>query len=172
MFRKGVGPDLAALAEEHLKHDLRQSDRDALRAAASTVNVYTTFGSFLGIGLGLFLAYRIRGNRTAMFNAFKTSERPTAIKFSDGREQPIDLSPLLKPTPLGDFATYMLLGSGGLFIGGELGLLTGSFRARQKINQDRESRERIQTAFRRFQADALRAQANLLDQQKEPSYGL
>jgi len=172
MFRKGVGPDLAALAEEHMNHDLRQSDRDALKGAASTVSTYATLGSFLGIGLGMLLAYRIRGSRTAMFNAFKTSERPTAVKFSDGREQAIDLTPLIKPTPLGDFATYMFLGSGGLFIGGEFGLLTGSARARQQINKDRESRERIQTAFRRFQADALRTQANLLDQQNPPSYEL
>jgi len=65
------------------------------------------------------------------------------------------------------FATYTFLGAGGLFFGGETGLLTGTFRARQQIGADRESRDRIQTAFRKFQADALRAQANLLDQDRE-----
>lgn len=32
-----------------------------------------------------------------------------------------DLTPLLKPTTLGDFATYFLAAAGGLFLGGELG---------------------------------------------------
>lgn len=121
--------------------------------------------SLLGIGLGVFLAYRIRMNRTAMFNAFKTSDQPVSVKFAGGREEPIpDLTPLLRPSSLGDVATYTLLGAGGLFFGGETGLLAGSFRARQQIGADRESRDRIQTAFRKFQADALRTQANLLDQ--------
>lgn len=120
-----------------------------------------------GVGLGIFLAYRLRTGRTAMFNAFKASEQPTAVKFASGREEPIpDLGPLMKPSTLGDVATYTLLGMGGVFFGGESGLLTGTFRARQQINRDRESRERITTAFRRFQADALRTQANLLDHDK------
>jgi hypothetical protein len=99
-----------------------------------------------------------------MFNAFKASEQPTAVKFASGREEAIpDLTPMLRPSTLGDVATYSLLGAGGLFFGGETGLLTGSFRARSQIGADRESRDRIQTAFRKFQADALRTQANLLD---------
>jgi hypothetical protein len=32
-----------------------------------------------------------------------------------------DLTPLLKPTTLGDFATYFFASAGGLFLGGELG---------------------------------------------------
>lgn len=101
-----------------------------------------------------------------MFQAFKTVEKPQAVRFADGREETLpDLSGVLRPSKLGDFATYTLLGMGGLFFGGETGLLTGSFRARQVIAGDRESRERIQKAFQRFQADALRKQADLLDQQ-------
>lgn len=33
-----------------------------------------------------------------------------------------DLTPLLKPTALGDFATYFFAGAGGLLLGGELGM--------------------------------------------------
>lgn len=85
-----------------------------------------------------------------MFNTFKARERPTALKFPDGREEPLpDLTPVMKPSALGDFATYTFLGAGGLFFGGETGLLTGTFRARAGIGRDRESRERIETAFRR-----------------------
>ncbi|KAK6397029.1 hypothetical protein LTR65_007528 [Meristemomyces frigidus] len=165
MFRKSLGPDMAKLAEEHLQHDLRQSDRDALQKAASTVSTYTSVGSLIGVGLGIFLAYRIRSNRAAMFRTFRTADRPTAVKFAGGREEPIpDLTPLIRPSTLGDIATYTFLGAGGVFFGGEMGLLTGTFRARQQIGADREGRDRIQTAFRKFQADALRKQADLLDQ--------
>ncbi|KAK3074680.1 hypothetical protein LTR53_002687 [Teratosphaeriaceae sp. CCFEE 6253] len=164
MFRKSMGPDLAKLAEEHLKHDLQQSDRDALKMAASTVSTHVTLGSLFGVGLGLFLAYRLRTTRTAMFNAFKASEKPTSVRFASGREEAIpDVTPLIRPSTVGDVATYSLLGLGGLFLGGETGLMTGGFRSRQVIGRDSESRERIETAFRKFQADALRRQADLLD---------
>lgn len=32
-----------------------------------------------------------------------------------------DLTPLLKPTALGDYATYLFASAGGLLLGGELG---------------------------------------------------
>lgn len=35
-----------------------------------------------------------------------------------------DLTPLLKPTTLGDIATYFFATAGGLFLGGELGNIT------------------------------------------------
>ena len=164
MFRKNMAPDLSALAEDHLKHDLRQSDRDALQKAAGTVSTHATVGSLLGVGLGIFLAYRLRRARTGMFKAFQAREKPTALKYADGREEAIpDMTAFAQPSAVGDFATYTLLGAGGLFFGGETGLLTGSFRARSAIWGDKESRERILGAFRAFQADALRAQADAID---------
>lgn len=33
-----------------------------------------------------------------------------------------DITPLLKPTTFGDFATYFFASAGGLFLGGELGM--------------------------------------------------
>ena len=108
-----------------------------------------------------------------MFNAFKASEKPTAVRFAGGREEAIpDVTPLMRPSTFGDIATYSLLGAGGLFFGGETGLLTGTFRARSQIGNDRESRERIETAFRRFQADALRKQADALEGGREGTYPL
>ncbi len=110
-----------------------------------------TTPQLVGLGLSLFLAYRLRANRTAMFNTFKATERPTAVRFAGGREEPLpDLTNVMKPSALGDVATYTFLGLGGLFFGGETGLLTGTFRARQQIGGDRGSRERIETAFRRY----------------------
>lgn len=96
-----------------------------------------------------------------------------------------DLTPLLKPTTLGDFATYFFAGAGGLLLGGELGksrlpvplcssrnadrctfitgLAGGAASASSSISKDAESRQRIETAFRRFRADVLRKEADELD---------
>lgn len=69
-----------------------------------------------------------------MFAAFRASERPTAVKFASGREEAIpDITELLKPTTLGDIATYTFFALGGVFVGGEVGVLTGSWRAKAGI---------------------------------------
>jgi len=121
-----------------------------------------------------------------MFRAFRAGDQPTTIKFAGGREEPLpDLTSMMKPSALGDVATYTLLGFGGLFLGGETGLVTGSFRARSSVSKDPESQQRIEKAFRRyvsslscyvqarantvsicsFRADVLRKQADQLDRQ-------
>ncbi len=74
-----------------------------------------------------------------------------------------NIEPFLKPSTLGDVATYLFFSAGGLFIGGELGLLAGSFSAGRTISQDPESRSRIETAFRKLRADVLRKEADSLD---------
>lgn len=87
-----------------------------------------------------------------MFKAFKAGEQPTAVRFASGKEEALpDLTSVMQPSRVGDVATYTLLGAGGLFLGGETGLMTGTFRARQQIGADRESRERIETAFRKYE---------------------
>lgn len=78
--------DITALAEEHFKHDLNETDRDTLKNAAGKVGMHTTIGSIVGLGLGLLLAYRVRSTRTRMFNAFHAAEKPTGVRFADGRE--------------------------------------------------------------------------------------
>ena len=78
-----------------------------------------------------------------------------------------DITPLLRPTPLGDFATYTFLSVAGVFFGGETGLLAGSAAATRSITQDPAARKRIEDAFRRFKADALRRQADELDRSGE-----
>lgn len=70
---------------------------------------------------------------------------------------------MLQPTPLGDFATYFFFGVGGLFVGGEAGLLSGSAFATRQISRNADSRARIERAFRKFRADALRKEADYLD---------
>lgn len=70
---------------------------------------------------------------------------------------------LAQPTLFGDIATYFFFSAGGLFVGGETGLLTGSLSAGRLVTKDAESRGRIETAFRKFRADALRQEADKLD---------
>jgi hypothetical protein len=57
----------------------------------------------------------------------------------------------------------MLFGFGGLFIGGELGLLSGGAAAGRTIAKDPAQRDRIQSAFNRFRADALKHEAAQLE---------
>ena len=74
-----------------------------------------------------------------------------------------DITPLLKPTTFGDIATYSFLSIAGVFFGGESGLLIGSAAASRTITNDPASKARIENAFRKFKADALRRQADELD---------
>ena len=92
---------------------------------------------------------------------------PTAVAVPppDGLARPRDFA-----AGYGEGLSFGLsLGGGGLFFGGETGLLAGTFRARQKIGSDRDGRDRIQRAFRRFQADALRQQAAALENEGKGS---
>lgn len=84
--RKNASHELAQLAEEHMKHDLHQSDRDAIADATRKFSTYTAIGSILGLGLGAALAFRVRRARTEYFKAFRAIEKPTHVKFADGRE--------------------------------------------------------------------------------------
>jgi hypothetical protein len=145
-------------------HSLQASDRTALQSAASRLSTHTTIGSVLGFSLGLFAAIRLRRNRTAMFNAFRASEKPTSVQFANGRTENLpDLTPMLKPSTLGDVATYSLFGLAGLFVGGETGLLTGGLSAQSAIKKDPEAKKRIETAFRKFRAETLRLEADQLE---------
>ncbi|KAI9054657.1 hypothetical protein LZ554_001809 [Drepanopeziza brunnea f. sp. 'monogermtubi'] len=168
--RKNASKELAQLAEEHMKHDLRQSDRDALQSAAQKFGTFATVGSLLGLGLGAVLAFRVRRARGEMFKAFRAAERPTHVQFANGRTEPLpDITPMLKPSTLGDIAAYTFFSAGGLFLGGELGLLTGSFSARRTIGSDPESKARIEKAFKAFKADVLRREIAALEGGDEKS---
>ena len=75
-----------------------------------------------------------------------------------------DITRLMQPTTLGDIAAYVFFSAGGLFIGGELGLVSGSVGAKRTITKDEESRARIEKAFRRLRADVLRREIQKLEE--------
>jgi hypothetical protein len=84
-LRRRRRDELVRLADEHLQHDLQPTDRDALKAATSKVSTWTTIGSAVGIGLGIYVAFRLRTTRKSIFEAFKAQEKPVSVVFADGR---------------------------------------------------------------------------------------
>ncbi|KAI0014621.1 hypothetical protein F4780DRAFT_774090 [Xylariomycetidae sp. FL0641] len=171
-FRKSEHDDLVKLAEEHLKHDLNQSDRDALTKASSRVTMPTAVGTIIGLGLGVYAAVRLRRLRAEMFGAFRAAEKPTHVIFANGppRYKPCPtLRPCYARAGSGDFATYFFFGLGGTILGGELGLLLGSWSASRVIGKDPERRKRVETAYRRFRADYLRKEADRVESGQTPS---
>ncbi|KAI1196556.1 hypothetical protein F5X97DRAFT_206955 [Nemania serpens] len=156
--------DFTKLANKHIQSDLEPSDRELLRKAVKRVATSTTVGSLIGIGLGIYASVRLRKVRTDVFAAFRAAEKPSFVVFSNGRQEAIpDITPLMRPTKLGDIATYFFFGLGGTVIGGELGLLTGTWSASRRLSKDPASRERIEKAYRAMRVDFLRKEAERLE---------
>ncbi|KAL3417446.1 hypothetical protein PVAG01_11446 [Phlyctema vagabunda] len=96
----GLSSDLEKLAEVHLQHDLTEDDRKTLFEAAKKPSRYALIGSLVGLGLGAALAWKLRANRVRLFDAVRAMEKPTHVKFGDGRlGQSLSLS--LRPCPEG-----------------------------------------------------------------------
>ncbi|EMD97010.1 hypothetical protein COCC4DRAFT_173902 [Bipolaris maydis ATCC 48331] len=163
-FRDRQSKDLQKLAEEHLQHDLQQQDRDTLKSAAGKVTRNATIGSALGLGLGIYTAFRLRAMRLAYFKAFRAMEKPVEVRFADGRTEKIpDITAQVSgPSRWGDAAAYFFFSVGGLFLGGELGLLTGTASASRVITKDPESRARIEKAFKNYRIDVLQREIEAL----------
>ncbi|KAH7125358.1 hypothetical protein B0J11DRAFT_304296 [Dendryphion nanum] len=163
-FRSHRSQELQRLAEQHLQHDLNQSDRDILKSAGGKVSTHATIGSLLGLGLGVFCAVRLRRMRLAYFNAFRAMEKPVEIKFADGRTQPVpDISSQLQPSRWADAASIFFFSFGGLFLGGEGGLLSGAASASRTITKDPEAKARIEKAFRNYRIDVLKQELQGLE---------
>ncbi|KAF2653396.1 hypothetical protein K491DRAFT_603009 [Lophiostoma macrostomum CBS 122681] len=166
-FREHRSADLRKLAEEHLQHDLDQSDRNLLRSAGGKVSTHAKIGSLVGLGLGVYCAVRLRTMRLAYFKAFRAVEKPVEVRFADGRAEPIpDLSAQLAPSKWGDAATYFFFSLGGLFFGGELGFLTGTASASRSITKDPAAKERIEKAFKNYRVDVMKQEIQSLEGNK------
>lgn len=76
-----------------------------------------------------------------------------------------DITPLLQPTKLGDIATYTFFSIAGVFLGGEVGLLSGAASAKRTITRDPEVRGRVERAYRGFRADVLREELKVLEKE-------
>ncbi|KAI8934204.1 hypothetical protein NX059_008953 [Plenodomus lindquistii] len=164
-FRDRRSKDLRQLAEEHLQHDLNQSDRDLLKSAGGKVSMHAGIASGLGLGLGLWAAIRLRTMRMAYFRAFRAMEKPVEVRFADGRTEPVpDISAQIRgPSRWGDAATYFFFSVAGLFLGGEIGLLTGTASATRTVTKDPEARARIEKAFKNYRIDVLKQEIRGLE---------
>jgi len=166
-FRRGHSDKLHNLADQHIQEDLTEKDRATLKTAANKLSTHATIGSLVGLGLGIALAWKIRSDRLRLFHAFRAMQKPTHVKFADGREEAIpDIEPLLRPTAFGDIATYTFFSIAGLFLGGETGIVTGFRSARRITSKDPETKARVEKAYRHFRADVLRKEIELLDSEK------
>jgi hypothetical protein len=68
-----------------IQYSLSQQDRDLLKSAGGKVTTHTGIASLVGVGLGVYFAFRLRAMRVAYFNAFRAMEKPVEIRFADGR---------------------------------------------------------------------------------------
>lgn len=79
-------------------------------------------------------------------------------------KEPIpDISDKLTPSRWGDFATYFLFSVGGLFLGGELGLITGTASASRTITKNPEARGRIEKAFKNYRIDVMKREIQSME---------
>ncbi|RFU31461.1 hypothetical protein B7463_g4890, partial [Scytalidium lignicola] len=102
-------------------------------------------------------------NRLQLFQALRTAERPTHLVFADGRQEAIpDVTPWLQPSVVGDIAAYTFFAFGGMFLGGECGLLSGATAGRRTIMRDPETRSRIEKAYLNYRIDVLKKQTEVL----------
>jgi hypothetical protein len=74
-----------------------------------------------------------------------------------------DISAQLSPSKWGDAATYFFFSVGGLFLGGEIGVLTGTASASRSITKDPEARGRIEKAFKNYRVDVLKREIKALE---------
>ena len=75
----------------------------------------------------------------------------------------------MRPTTTGDVAGYIFFSIAGLFLGGEIGLMSGASAAKRRVSKDPETRARIERAFRGFRADMLRKEISMLEAGKGSS---
>jgi hypothetical protein len=111
-------------------------------------------------------------------------EKPVEVKFADGRtsksyrsayhihyglmspfftEAIPDITAQLAPSKWSDAATYLFFSVGGLFLGGETGLLSGTASASRTITKDPDARERIEKAFKNYRIDVLKKEIQELE---------
>lgn len=74
-----------------------------------------------------------------------------------------DISAQLAPSRWGDAATYFFFSVAGLFLGGELGLITGTASASRTITSDPSAKERIEKAFKNYRVDVLKREIKQLE---------
>ena len=74
-----------------------------------------------------------------------------------------DVTEQLRPSKWADAATYFFFSLGGVFLGGELGLITGTASTSRTITKDPEAKDRIEKAFRNYRLDVMKKEIESLE---------
>lgn len=74
-----------------------------------------------------------------------------------------DITNQLAPSKWGDAATYFFFSVGGLFLGGELGFVSGTASASRTITKDPESKARIEKAFKNYRIDVMKQEIQQME---------
>ncbi|KAG8531817.1 uncharacterized protein KY384_003453 [Bacidia gigantensis] len=157
-----------------LKDDLTASDHKTIKSAYRNYKERVYISAFVGLGLGVYTAYRFRQRRWRAYHAaLKTAtDLLRHIKPYDKRNRP---AVVIRPSYLGDLATYLALGGFGLDFGGEIGVTIADRRVGRIITEDVECTERITQSSKkakvevlRVVADLMKQEADMLEEQKEP----
>lgn len=80
-----------------------------------------------------------------------------------------DITRKLSSSWWGDAITFSLFSVGGLFLGAEVGLLTGTTSASRTIMKDPECRNRIEKALRNYRMKGLEQEIEQLRRSKMPA---
>lgn len=87
----------------------------------------------------------------------------TSNSYTDSTEPIPDLTAQLAPSKWGDAATYFFFSIGGLFLGGETGLLSGTASASRTITKNPEAKERIEKAWKSYRIDVMKQEIKQLE---------
>lgn len=74
-----------------------------------------------------------------------------------------DITAQLSPSKWGDAASYFFFSVGGLFLGGELGFVSGTASASRTITKDPQTKERIEKAFKNYRIDVMKQEIKQLE---------
>ena len=144
----------------------------------NTLKRSALISGFIGLGLATALTFRFRQSRTRVLRAFHNnlaaSEKPTRLVYDSGREEAIhaDLPKAVKPSLWGAGLAYGLAGFAGVALGTDIGGTIAMDLAKREVERDEGRKERIEKAFRGWNADMLRKKADEMDQGKYSPFPL
>jgi len=152
----------ARIARDHLKHDLTEQDREALKTAGSRLATFAFLGSASGTGLGLYLGWDLSSRLAAARLRFL--EEANLKITTTNPELAAEISKAMRPTGRSVGSMVMMISYGflGLIVGSELGFWGGNYAGKRVLNA-RADIERIERAMNRTKVDILRAKADAVE---------
>ncbi|KAI9671814.1 MAG: hypothetical protein M1831_003342 [Alyxoria varia] len=165
----GIPKEDAQLARKHWQYDLEPADRDSLKSAMNTLKRSAFISGVIGLGLATALTFRFRQSRAGILRSFHSnlaaSDKPARLIYESGREEAVhaDLPRAVRPSSVGAAFSYGLAGFAGFTLFADLGGTIAMDFAKREVERDEGRKERIERAFRGWNADMLRKRADEMD---------